>query len=506
MRKSLLTRSVLQNTVLKVISFLVLILATVAISYSLSFISSPIFGQEESNNDNKTLNIEKVSQNLAKGLKFKTISYDDPSQINYSQFKDMQVFIDNTYPLINSKLEKSVINNYTLLYKWPGTNASSKAIVLMGHQDVVPAEQPNRWTHPPYAGVIDNGTIYGRGALDNKNGVFSILEAVEHLLKEGFQPSHTIYLLFGHDEEIGGLKGVKLAIDYLKNNNVDIKLVLDEGGLVVDNVFPSIEQPIAAVGIGEKGYLDFQLTASKQPGHSSMPLRDNAIQVLANAIKAIQDNPMPPVFDNTTLNTLKQFAPYIGNQTIREIFENPLKNITLSEEILSKEPFFNAQIRTVISPTIINGGVKSNIIPSDASAIFNARIQPGDNIESVLDHVRNVVNDSRIEINTGEDFIAFNPPPLPETKHPSFDLLKKNVQDIFGRDLPVIPFLAFVATDSRHFQYIGYGEAVYRFNGVDVDQSEFQGIHGYDERLSIDSYEKQIKFLMAFIKESNNFF
>jgi carboxypeptidase PM20D1 len=260
--------------VIKVIAFLVSILITFAISYSLSFISSPVFGQEESNKDNKTLNMEKVSQNLAKGLKFKTISYDDPSQINYSQFKDMQVFIDNTYPLINSKLEKSVINNYTLLYKWPGTNASSKAIVLMGHQDVVPAEQPNRWTHPPYAGVIDNGTIYGRGALDNKNGVFSILEAVEHLLKEGFQPSHTIYLLFGHDEEIGGLEGVKLAIDYLKNNNVDIKLVLDEGGLVVDNVFPSIEQPIAAVGIGEKGYVDFQLTASKQPGHSSMPLRE----------------------------------------------------------------------------------------------------------------------------------------------------------------------------------------------------------------------------------------
>ena len=82
---------------------------------------------------------------------------------------------------------------------------------------------------------------------------------------------------------------------------------------------------------------------------------------------------MPPVFDNTILNTLKQFAPYIGNQTIREIFENPLKNITLSEKVLSKDPFFNSQIRTVISPTIINGGVKSNIIPSDASAIFNVR-------------------------------------------------------------------------------------------------------------------------------------
>lgn len=213
---------------------------------------------------------------------------------------------------------------------------------------------------------------------------------------------------------------------------------------------------------------------------------------------------MPPVFDNTILNTLKQFAPYIGNQTIREIFENPLKNITLSEKVLSKDPFFNSQIRTVISPTIINGGVKSNIIPSDASAIFNVRIQPGDNIESVLDYVRNVVNDSRIEINT-EGFLAFNPPPLPETKHPSFDHLKKVVKDIFGRDVPVIPLLSFVATDSRHFQYIGYGEAVYRFNGVDVDKSEFEGIHGYDERISIDSYEKQIKFLMTFIKESNNF-
>jgi carboxypeptidase PM20D1 len=448
--------------------------------------------------------MKKASQNLAKGLTFKTISYENESQINYDQFKDMHVFIDNTYPLLNSKLEKVVINNYTLLYKWHGTNPSSKAIVFMAHQDVVPAEQPNRWTHPPFAGVIDNGTIYGRGALDDKNAVFGILEAVEHLLKKGFQPTHTIYLLFGHDEEIGGLKGAKSAVDYLKNNDVDIQLVLDEGGQVLVNVLNGIEQPIAMIGIGEKGYLDFQLSAYVQPGHSSMPLRDNAIQVLANAIKAIQDNPMPPVFDNLTLNTLKQYAPYVSNQTIKEIFENPLKNKTLSEEIISKDPFFNAQMRTVITPTIINGGVKSNIIPSDASATFNVRIHTGDNIESVLDHVKNVINDSRIDIKTGADFAGFNPSILPETKHPSFDILEKVVKDVFGRDTPVIPFLTFATTDSKYFQNIGYGDAVYRLNAVDMNKSESQSIHGYDERIPIDSYERYIKFMIMFIKESNN--
>lgn len=453
-------------------------------------------------NSNLSIDMENISKNLATGLTFRTISFENHSQIDYSQFKDMQVFIDKTYPLINSKLEKHVINNYSLLYKWTGTDPSLKAIVLMGHQDVVPAEQPDRWTHPPFAGVIDNGTIYGRGSVDNKISVFGILESVEHLLSEGFQPKHTIYLVFGHDEELGGADGVKAIVEYLKANNAQISFVVDEGGYVIVNDINGIVQPIALIGVAEKGYLDIQLSAHVQPGHSSFPLRENAIQILAMAIKSLQDNPMPAVFDDITLNELKLYAPFV-NQTYKEIFENPLKNISLSELILSKDKMYNAAIRTVITPTIFSGGEKSNIIPADASATLNVRIHTGDTIQSVLDHVKNVINDSRIEIKTINSS-AVNPSPLAVTNHPSYEVLVKLIKDTFGENVSAIPWLTFGGTDSKYFQNSGYGEAVYRFNPVMLGPSEIKGVHGYDEHVPVEIYEKYVKFMILLIMDSNN--
>jgi len=241
------------------------------------------------------------------------------------------------------------------------------------------------------------------------------------------------------------------------------------------------------------------ITKAEDP-QSSKPLREIVLMDKKNDVTYTVKitKPYPRTFDRLKAYEERGDMPFI------EISENPLKNTKLSEEILSKDPFFNAQMRTVITPTIITGGVKSNIIPSDASATFNVRIHTGDNIESVLDHVKKVINDSRIDIKTEADFAGFNPSILPETKHPSFDILKKVVKDVFGRDTAVIPFLTFATTDSKYFQNIGYGDAVYRLNAVDMNKSESQSIHGYDERIPIDSYERYIKFMITFMKESNN--
>lgn len=458
-----------------------------------------VFGEQS---DNITINMDQAAHNLAKSLTFKTISFENLSKINYSEFKNMQDYIEKTYPLINSKLEQIVINNSTLIYKWPGNNSSAKAIVILAHQDVVPAEQPEKWTHPPFAGIIENDTIFGRGAYDDKMGVFGNLEAFEYLLKQGFQPRHSIYLVLGHDEEIGGFNGVKAVVDYMKNKDIKIELVMDEGGFVSVKSIKGIDTSIGLLGVGEKGYLDFKLKVVVQPGHSSMPLLDNAIQVIAGAIKTLQDNPMPPVFDDWTMNSLKEYSPY-ANHEFKDILENPLKNQSLTEEILSKEPMFNALIRTVMSPTIIEGGVKSNIIPAESSVTYNVRIHTGDSIEKVLDHVKKVTNDPRIEIES-VDFSAANPSPSP-VLHPSFKIIEKLTKEVFGENVPIIPFVGFGGTDTKHFQNIGYGEAFYRWNPVNITSDIIKGMHGYDEKLPIGSYKNFIKFMIMFIKETNNF-
>ena len=466
---------------------------------SLISITSLAWGGQQ---NNITINMDQTARNLAKGLTFKTISFENQSEIDYSEFKNMQDYMEKTYPLINSKLEKIIINNSTLVYKWPGTNSSAKAIVILAHQDVVPAQEPEKWTHPPFAGIIENDTIFGRGAYDDKMGVFGNSEAFEYLLKQGFQPIHPIYLVFGHDEEIGGFNGVKAVVDYMKNKGIEIELVMDEGGFVSVKSLKGIDTSIGLLGIGEKGYLDFKLSVVVQPGHSSMPLLDNAIQVISNANKELQDNPMPPVYDDWTINSLKEYSPY-ANQTIKDILENPLKNKTMTEEVLSKEPMFNALIRTVMSPTITEGGVKSNIIPAESSVTYNARIHSGDSIESVLDHVKKVINDPRIKIET-VDSSAANPSPSP-VLHPSFKIIEKLTKEVFGENVPIIPFIGFGGTDTKHFQNIGYGEAFYRWNPVNITSDIIKGMHGYDEKLPVNSYENFIKFMILFIKETNNF-
>ena len=188
--------------------------------------------------------------------------------------------------------------------------------------------------------------------------------------------------------------------------------------------------------------------------------------------------------------------------SILEILENPLKNQTLTNDVLSKDPIFNAAIRTVMSPTIIEGGVKSNIIPSDASVTYNMRIHTGNTIQSVLDHVKNTIDDPRISIET-VDYSAAEPSPTPKT-HPSYVIIENLTKEVFGDTVPIIPFIGFGGTDSKHFQNVGYGEAFYRYNPTNVTMDVIKGMHGYDEKLPISSYENFIKFMILFMKNTNN--
>ena len=214
-----------------------------------------------------------AAERLAGAVRFPTVSYASGAPIDTVAFLDLHQYLERTFPLVHGTLTRETVAGASLLYTWGGEDASLGPVVLMGHIDVVPvtAENLGEWTHAPFAGDVADGFVWGRGTLDDKTTVLSILEAVEGLIREGYRPPRTVYLTFGHDEEVSGQYGARAIVDLLVSRGVQPALVLDEGGFMTEGAIPGIAGRAAIVGIAEKGYISLRLRAQAQGGHSSMP-------------------------------------------------------------------------------------------------------------------------------------------------------------------------------------------------------------------------------------------
>lgn len=178
--------------------------------------------------------------------------------------------METTYPTLHQKLSRQVFNEFSYVFKWPGKDSLLKPWVIMAHLDVVPVEAAaeNQWSVPSFSGLIKNDTIWGRGTADDKSSAISIMEAAEQLLNEGFVLAQTIYLCFGHDEEISGKRGAGAIAAWFKQNNIHPALVLDEGGQIDTEHFKDLKRPVAVIGVGEKGYFNMDFSVEIPGGHS----------------------------------------------------------------------------------------------------------------------------------------------------------------------------------------------------------------------------------------------
>lgn len=302
-------------------------------------------------------------ERLQKALRIKTISFETEEDFDSTQFEVFNQFLKNQYPSIDSLLDHKVFSKYSHLYKWQGSNSQLKPIVLMGHIDVVPIASPDKWSVDPFSGEIKDGKIWGRGTIDDKFSVIGILEAVEMLLKYNFQPERTIYLSFGHDEEVGGERGAVLIADYLKNQGVEAEFVLDEGYAITQKLIPGMEPDVAMIGIAEKGSATIEFTVDMEGGHSSQPAKETAIDVLANAISKLKANPLEATLSAPMQGFMDQLGPEMGFVN-KMAFAN--RNIFKGMIISTYENASgagNALVRTTTSPTIFEGGIKENVIP-----------------------------------------------------------------------------------------------------------------------------------------------
>lgn len=428
-----------------------------------------------------------VLQNLSKAIQYPTISYSEEAVPDSTAFNGFHRFLKATFPLTDSILTLEKINEYSLLYKWEGSDVAKKPIILMSHQDVVPVDEPTLqdWEAGPFTGKITATDIIGRGAMDDKSSLMAIMESVEKMLTESYTPSRTIYLAFGHDEEVGGGKGAAKIAEHLKNKGVMAAMTLDEGGFLAEGLIPDVEKTVAMVNLAEKGFASFRLIVETTGGHSSQPPRENTIGMLAQAIVDLENNQLP----YKLVEPINYQFEYLGA-------ELPFfKRLAFANPWLLKAPILEAlNAHTTTAPTIIEGGIKNNVIPTVAEATINFRILPGETIESVKQHIQNTISD---KIKVEPVGFLTNPSPVSSVDSENFKKLEMTIRSVFP-DVLVVPGLVGGGTDARYFYEIS--DDVYRFYPVRINKNNLTGFHGIDEKINKENYKEIVAFTYHLIK------
>lgn len=445
------------------------------------------------------LNEIRAAARLAEAVRFRTVSYQSGAPIDTAAFLGFHAFLARSFPGVHRTLRRELVGGLSLLYTWPGADTTLEPVVLMGHMDVVPVTEENRadWTHDPFAGVIADGYVWGRGTLDDKTTVIAILEAVEGMIAAGVTPARTVYLTFGHDEEVGGRYGARLIVDTLVSRGVRPALVLDEGGFLTSGAIPGVPGRAAIVGIAEKGYLSLVVTARAQGGHSSMPPTRTAVGALSAAIGRLLDAPFPASLDGPTRAMLEAMAPY-SSFSQRVVLANLWLTEPMMVRILGGSPMGGALTRTTIAPTMLDAGVKDNVLPPEASAVVNFRIRPGETKESVIARVRDVIADSLITV-VERDSANVGPSPVSDIASPAFQLIARTVRGMApGEQLPVLPYLVMGGTDAKF--WAPHSDRVFRFLAIPLGDGDVARVHGVNERLAVRDYRTAVNFFAQLLR------
>lgn len=435
-------------------------------------------------------------RHFAQALTYPTVSYDDRSAFDAVAFSDFGEFLRTTYPLVNEQAALTVVNGYSLVYHLPGSDPALDPVLFMSHFDVVPIEENTRseWTHPPFDGVVEDGVVWGRGSLDDKIGVVALMESLEKLLADGVRPQRSLYLAFGHDEEVGGMDGAAKVAEYFADRGIRFDFVLDEGGAVTYGMMKDVDRPLAVVGISEKGYVNLVLTVNAPGGHSSQPPAHTALGILARAIVKVEDQPFPARLDALlpTFEAIGQALPF----TTRLAMGNLWLMTPLVKHSLLGDKDSAAGIRTTTAATMASGSPKSNILPTRATAVVNFRILPGETVESVRQRVVEIIDDERVEV--GAEY-GIDPSPVSSTDSRGYEIVTRTIRAM-APDALVAPYMVRGGTDARYFHALSPN--VYRFLPVRVDADSIKYAHGIDEHVPAEDYLQAIRYYYHVIRQA----
>ncbi len=437
-----------------------------------------------------------ASQRLANAVQYRTITKRDPTALDSAAYTALFRELEQAFPDVHRALDTTHVNDLSRLYTWPGADTTQAPIVLMAHVDVVPVEAAEEWTHDPFAGVVADGHVWGRGTLDDKSSAIGLLEAVSTLVRQGERPGRTVHLALGHDEEVGGPNGARVIANHLTAEGPAPAIVVDEGGAITKGALPGLDRPLAVVGIAEKGYLSIELEAEASGGHSSAPPDSSSIEILNEALDRLLEDPLPSRLDGVMGQTLDFVAPET-QLPMRLALANRWLTAPALRWALSQSPATKAAIQTVQVPTRLDAGVKDNVIPSSARATLNYRILPSQSVEEVLAHVRSATDGLPVTIETGQ---ASEPTPVSDVEGDAFRVLQRTIREVTSDSVVVAPYLVPGATDSRH--YAAATDRVYRFVPYTLTPEDRSRIHGPDERISIEDYQTVVRFYVQLLRNA----
>lgn len=428
-------------------------------------------------------------ENLRALVRIPTVSHLNDEGTDWSQFALFRETIARLYPKTHAALEQEIVDGHTMLFRWAGASATEPT-VLMAHYDVVAADDQG-WDHPAFAAnLVGEGAeqvVWGRGTLDDKGSLACILEAVEALVAAGHTPANDVYLSFGHNEETAG-SGAGMVVDVLEERGIRPALVLDEGGAVVEGIFPGVSKPIAVVGVSEKGIFSLRLVVEQQGGHASTPPKFAATVRLARALVRLNRRGFRTSFVPTNLEMIRTLGAH-ARQPLRWVFTNLwLTRVPLLGLFARLSDETNAMVRTTQAVTQLRGAQAANALPERAEAIVNIRVAIDSSVDEAVRHVRRAIRDDAVTI---ELLHPTEPSPVSPTTGRAWDLVKATIEETYPGTI-VTPYVMLGASDSRHFTRIS--DFVYRFSPFEMSGEERGTLHAKNERIRVATFLKGVAF------------
>lgn len=463
---------------------------------------------------------EKAIKRLSEAIQIPTISTVEYNETNFAPFEQFHSFLQEAYPLVYEKLETDTVNTYGLVFHWKGKNSALKPLLFLSHYDLVPVNNydfsnppaytpvfnlnekatplntyQDAWTYPPFSGAVDHGRIYGRGTLDMKGMLISIMEAADDLLIDGFQPEQDIYFAFGHDEEVSGRQGALRIADYFKKKNIEFDAVYDEGGYVVSpgSVIKSIDKAIALVGVAEKGFLTLQMTVKGIGGHSSMPPKKGSLVLASEIIEKLNTDQMPAMLTTPIEYFLKNVGGAMDFKSQLAIANQWLLKGLLIKN-LENDAASNALIRTTTAITMAHSSDAPNVLSATTEITVNFRILQGNTVDDVLNHVKKLCEGYDVDYKV---ISSREPSKISDINGAPFLKVQKTIAEVYPNAI-ISSYLTIGGTDAYKYEIVS--DNVFRFMPVEINQYDQRLIHNDNESLTIDNYMRMIHYFKLLMK------
>lgn len=436
---------------------------------------------------------EKAVDNLRELLICRTVSDRDPSKEDHAEFRKLIDKLPKLYPNVFNVCEYTEFSERQLLFRWKGKDSKGNPAVMMAHFDVVPVDEDS-WVKPPFEGIIEDGVLWGRGALDTKVTMNGVLSAADHLISTGFVPANDIYFAFSGQEEINGPEADNI-VTWFMEHNITPELVVDEGGAVVQDVFPGVKGQCGLIGIAEKGMMNLVFDVESNGGHASAPKPHTPVGELSKACTRVEENPLPvhitkPVAE--MFDTLGRRSSFL----YRMIFSNLWLFKGVLTMLCNKQGGeMNALMRTTVAFTQMEGSSFPNVIPPEARMVANIRINPDDSVDGVLQYIKKVIKNDSVKLSY---FDNNEPSRISRTDVIGYDRVKKAVMSTW-KGAVVSPYLMVQCSDSRHYGRIS--DRVYRFSAMDLTSEERSTIHGHNERIRLDCLKRSVEFYIRLMMQ-----